>query len=292
MRVDDERESDNIEDRRRMPVKGAAAGGGIIALIIIVVALLNGKDPTALLQLLSQQQQQQQGLSDAAAPQQVDPSEEPLRKFVAVVLADTEDVWGDLFPKNFSRPYERPKLVLFTGRVESACGLASAAAGPFYCPGDHKVYLDLAFFNEMKERFHAPGDFAMAYVVAHEIGHHVQNQLGITDKVDAAHRQLSKAEYNRMSVRLELQADYLAGVWAHYAQRMKNILEPGDVEEALNAANAIGDDTLEKQAQGYAVPDSFTHGTSAQRIRWFRQGLETGDLSQMNQLFDLPYEKL
>ncbi|HTL28621.1 MAG TPA: neutral zinc metallopeptidase [Tepidisphaeraceae bacterium] len=289
MRIEGERESDNIEDRRGMPIKGiAAGGGGIVMLIIVLIALFTGKDPTPLLQ---QVQQQQQG-SPGAAQGQVDPAEEPLRKFVAVVLADTEDVWGELFPKMSGQPYPRPKLVLFTGRVDSACGMASAAAGPFYCPGDQKVYLDLAFFKELQDRFKAPGDFAMAYVVAHEVGHHVQNLLGLSDQVHEARSRLSDAEYNEQSVRLELQADYLAGVWAHHAQRTKQMLESGDIEEALRAANAIGDDTLQKQAQGYVVPDAFTHGTSAQRVKWFRAGFDSGDLAQMKQLFDLPYNRL
>jgi predicted metalloprotease len=289
VRIEGERESDNIEDRRGMPIKGiAAGGGGIVMLIIVLIALFTGKDPTPLLQ---QVQQQQQG-SPGAAQGQVDPAEEPLRKFVAVVLADTEDVWGELFPKMSGQPYPRPKLVLFTGRVDSACGMASAAAGPFYCPGDQKVYLDLAFFKELQDRFKAPGDFAMAYVVAHEVGHHVQNLLGLSDQVHEARSRLSDAEYNEQSVRLELQADYLAGVWAHHAQRTKQMLESGDIEEALRAANAIGDDTLQKQAQGYVVPDAFTHGTSAQRVKWFRAGFDSGDLAQMKQLFDLPYNRL
>jgi predicted metalloprotease len=290
MRWSDRRESDNIEDRRGMPVKGLAAGGGVVTLIIILLAALTGKDPTPLLQQLPQQQSG--AGAGAGQSRQVDPREEPLRKFVAVVLADTEDVWNALFPQHFQRRYELPKLVLFTGQVESACGMASAAVGPFYCPEDHKAYLDLGFFSEMKEKFNAPGDFAMAYVIAHEIGHHVQNQLGLSDKVHRARGQVSQAEYNALSVRLELQADFLAGGGAHHAQRPKYILVSGDVEEALNAANAIGDDTLQRQAQGHVVPDSFTHGTSEQRIRWFRRGLESGDVSQMKLLFELDYERL
>jgi predicted metalloprotease len=234
-----------------MPVRGVAAGGGgLLLLIIIIVSVLTGRDPTPLLQQAGQQAQQQ-----SQTQQPVDPAQEPLRQFVAVVLADTEDVWESLLPKSLSRPYEQPKLVLFTSQVESACGFASAATGPFYCPGDHKVYLDLGFFDEMKRKFGAPGDFAL-------------------------------------SVRLELQADYLAGCWAHHAQKAKDILESGDVEEALNAANAIGDDTLQKQAQGYVVPDSFTHGSSAQRVRWFKRGLESGDVKGMMVLFELPFERL
>jgi uncharacterized protein len=284
MRVSGRRESQNVEDRRGVPVKGMAAGGGILALVIVVVAVFMGKDPTPLLQQLPQ--------GGDSGPVQVDPAQEPLRQFVAVVLADTEDVWNEQLPRHFNRPYEQPKLVLFSGRVESACGLASAAVGPFYCPGDNKAYLDLAFFGEMKEKFGAPGDFAMAYVIAHEIGHHVQNLLGESDRLHHARGSVTEVEYNRLSVRLELQADYLAGVWAHHAQRSKQILESGDIEEALNAANAIGDNTLQKRSQGYVVPDSFTHGTSAQRVRWFRRGFETGDVAGMKALFELPYDDL
>jgi predicted metalloprotease len=291
MRWTGRRESENVEDRRGMPVKGVAlGGGGLITVVIVIIAMLMGKDPTPLLQQMPQQPGG--GGTGTEQAQPIDPAQEPLRKFTSVVLADTEDVWNDLFPKHFQRSYEQPKLVLFSQRVESACGMASAATGPFYCPGDHKAYLDLAFFGEMKEKFAAPGDFAMAYVIAHEIGHHVQNLLGQSDQVHAARGRVSDAEFNALSVRLELQADYLAGVWAHHAQRTKNILESGDVEEALNAANAIGDDTLQKRGQGYVVPDSFTHGTSAQRIRWFRRGLESGDITGMKQLFSLPYERL
>jgi predicted metalloprotease len=200
-------------------------------------------------------------------------------KFVKVVLAETEDVWNNVLPKA-GKDYPEPKLVLFRNYVESACGQASSATGPFYCPGDEKVYIDLSFYQELQDRFQAPGDFAMAYVIAHEVGHHVQNILGITEKVDRMRQQLSKEEFNKYSVRLELQADFLAGVWAHYEQRMKNILEKGDIEEALNAANAIGDDRLQKESQGYVVPESFTHGTSAQRTYWFKKGYETGDINQ------------
>ena len=271
-----------------MPVKGmAAGGGGILLLVVVVISLLTGRDPTPLLQ-----QQQQQSAGGSSAAQQVDPAQEPLRQFVAVVLADTEDVWGSLLPRAVNRPYEQPKLVLFSAQVESACGFASAARGPFYCPGDRKVYLDLAFFDEMKRKFGAPGDFAMAYVVAHEVGHHIQNLLGLSDQVHAARGRVSQEEYNALSVRLELQADYLAGCWAHHAQRSKNILEKGDLEEALNAANAIGDDTLQRRAQGYVVPDSFTHGSSAQRVRWFKRGFESGDVKGMTELFELDYGRL
>jgi predicted metalloprotease len=201
-----------------------------------------------------------------------------LASFVGVVLADTEDVWNRLFQQQGSQ-YQEPKLVLFSGQVRSACGFASAASGPFYCPADRNVYIDLVFYKELKQRFGAPGDFAQAYVIAHEVGHHVQNLLGISEKVQAMRGRVSEAQYNQYSVRLELQADYFAGVWAHHAQRM-NILEQGDLEEAMRAANAIGDDTLQKQAQGHVVPDSFTHGTSEQRMRWFMKGFKSGKLEQ------------
>lgn len=285
MRWEGRRESGNVEDRRGMPVKGMAAGGGGLALIILLIALFTGQDPSPLLNQMANQ-------SGPSAAPQVDPAQEPLKRFVSVVLADTEDVWGALFSNDVSQKYREPRLVLFSGKVESACGFASAASGPFYCPADQKVYIDLTFYDELVKRFGAPGDFAMAYVIAHEVGHHVQNLLGISDQLHRARGRVSDAEYNQMSVRLELQADYLAGVWAHHAQRTKNILEKGDVEEAIRAANAIGDDTLQKQAQGYVVPDSFTHGSSQQRVRWFRKGIETGDMQQMNQLFELPYDRL
>jgi predicted metalloprotease len=209
----------------------------------------------------------------------VNPAEEEAADLVKVVLGTTEDVWNEQFNK-MGRSYEEPKLQLFTDQVRSACGVAGAAVGPFYCPGDSKVYLDLSFFNELKRRFHAPGEFAEAYVVAHEIGHHVQNLLGTNRKVEAARRRMSDAESKALSVRMELQADFLAGVWAHHAQKKLNILEKGDVEAALRAASAIGDDRIQMQAQGYVRPDAFTHGTSEQRVRWFRKGLETGDVSQ------------
>jgi predicted metalloprotease len=207
-----------------------------------------------------------------------------------VVLGDTEEIWGQLFAKE-GATYRQPKVVLFTGQVESACGLASAASGPFYCPGDENVYLDLSFFDELSQRFGAKGDFAAAYVIAHEIGHHVQKQLGITDKIDAMRGRVSEEEYNQMSVRLELQADFLAGVFAHFEQESMNAIEPGDIEEALNAASSIGDDRLQKMSQGYVVPDAFTHGTSAQRTEWFKRGFETGDMNQ-GDTFNVDYGDL
>jgi uncharacterized protein len=264
------RESGNVEDRRSSGGR-MAVGGGVGALLIAVVAYFLTGDPGALKNALPDGQPQQQGPPSAA--------EEEAKRFVAVVLADTEDVWHELF-KQMGKSYQEPKLVLFRGQVESACGFASSAVGPFYCPADQRVYLDLQFFADLKNRFRAPGDFAQAYVIAHEIGHHVQKLLGATDRVHSQRSRISKVAFNRLSVRLELQADFYAGVWAHHAQRRFKILEPGDIEEALGAANAIGDDRLQREAQGRVVPDSFTHGTSAQRIRWFRRGFETGDLSQ------------
>ncbi|MGC1275061.1 MAG: neutral zinc metallopeptidase [Planctomycetaceae bacterium] len=253
------------------------AGGGIVGLIAIVLFLCLGGDPMALLQMQQQQQRQRNAPPGQAGP--VDPAEEELAQFVSVVLADTEEVWHDLFRES-GREYRVPQLVLFRDRVESACGFASAATGPFYCPGDAKVYIDLTFFDDMDRQLGAPGDFAQAYVVAHEVGHHVQNLLGISGKVHAAQQQAGSEQANELSVRLELQADYLAGVWAHHAQKNWQILEEGDVEEALNAATAIGDDRLQKRSQGYVVPESFTHGTSEQRARWFVRGLKSGDITE------------
>jgi predicted metalloprotease len=278
MRWKDERRSDNVEDRRNIRPAGVAVGGGIGTLILVVVAVLLGADPRKVLNLVQNQPRQ------GGAPQKVDrplnPAEEERKDFVSVVLAQTEDVWDELF-QQMNLQYKKPTLTLFTDGVKAeGCGFASSAMGPFYCPGDEHVYLDLGFFREMEERFNAPGDFAQAYVVAHEVGHHVQKLLGINSKVHALQARASKEEANRLSVMLELQADFLAGVWAHHAQRRRQILEPGDVESALGAAAAIGDDALQKKAQGYVVPDSFTHGTSEQRVRWFRRGLKTGDINQ------------
>ena len=269
-----QRQSENIEDRRGMSRGGMAIGGGLGGIVVLVIALLLGADPR---QLLEQSPGDNAG-SGTQSSRPTNPKEEELKQFVSVVLASTEDVWTDIFRQS-GRQYRKPTLVLFTEEVRSACGLAGAAVGPFYCPGDEKVYLDLSFFEELQTRFRAPGDFAEAYVIAHEVGHHVQRLLGIMDKVDAARGRVSEEEANQLSVRLELQADFLAGVWARYAQQ-KGILEPGDIEEALGAASAVGDDRLQREAQGYVVPDSFTHGTSEQRIRWFRKGLETGDIRQ------------
>ena len=258
-----------------MTPAGIAIGGGIGTLLLALAAIFLGADPRQVLNMLQQQPQ--------AAPNQgnvpKNPAEEERVDFLRVVLADTEDVWTDQFRK-MNREYTKPKLDIFERETPSACGFAGAAMGPFYCPADSKVYLDLSFFNELENRFKAPGDFAQAYVVAHEIGHHVQNLLGISDKVRAEQSRLSKEEADELSVRLELQADFLAGVWAHHAQQNRQILESGDIDSGLKAASAIGDDRLQLEAQGYVVPDSFTHGTSKQRVRWFRKGLVTGEVSQ------------
>jgi predicted metalloprotease len=275
MRWRGERESSNVEDRRGMSGGGRiAVGGGIGTLIIIIIAVLLGADPQQLLRQMP---------TDAPAPtsqgsRSTNPEEEELKQFTSVVLGKTEDVWQEIFRQN-GRTYQEPTLVLFTGRVQSACGLGSAASGPFYCPGDQKVYIDLAFYEELRRRFSSPGDFAQAYVIAHEVGHHVQKLLGISDRVDAMQRRMSEVDANKLSVRLELQADFFAGVWARHVQQ-QGLLEQGDIEEALQAATAIGDDTIQRQSSGYVVPDSFTHGTSEQRLRWFRKGFDTGDIRQ------------
>ena len=264
----------------------ALGGGGIGILVLALIVYLMGGDPRKLLQQAQQQAPAQQQQVDPEAPP--DPEQEALKKFVGIVLADTEDVWTKQFAA-MGEQYEKPKLVLFSGQVASACGHASAAVGPFYCPGDHKVYLDLQFYEDMETKFEARGDFAQAYVVAHEVGHHVQNLLGITEKVDAMRGTPQEKQY---SVRLELQADYLAGVWAHHANKMRDMIETGDIEEAINCARMIGDDALQNKGQGYVVPENFTHGTSKQRAVWFNKGFKTGKLSGANELFELDYEDL
>lgn len=274
MRWQGRRESGNVEDRRGSSRGGLIAGGGIGTIVIAVIIYFLGGDPS---QVMDMQQQQAPGQGQLSPQQEA--AEKEAASFVKVVLADTEDVWNNLFSQ-MNQQYQEPTLVMFTGVVESACGNASSASGPFYCPADRKVYIDLSFYDELKDKLNAPGDFAMAYVIAHEVGHHVQNLLGISEKVQRARSQLSEVEYNKLSVKLELQADFFAGVWANHAQKMQNILEPGDIEEALNAANAIGDDRLQKQSRGVVVPDAFTHGTSAQRMYWFKKGFETGDVRQ------------
>jgi len=271
MRWQGERQSGNVEDRRGMRPGGMMLGGGA-SLLVLVVALLFGVDPRALLNQVSLNTEQNQ-----VAPAAPTAADDEAKQFVGVVLAETEDVWRAQF-ETLGRTYQDPTLVLFTDQVESTCGLASVAVGPFYCPADSKLYIDLTFFELMEKRFQAPGDFAQAYVIAHEVGHHVQNLLGISAKLQAAREQMSEAEYNQLSVRAELQADFFAGVWAHHTQKMKQVIEDGDIEEALNAAAAIGDDRLQMESQGHVMPDAFTHGTSEQRARWFRLGYETGDM--------------
>jgi len=272
MRWESGRRSDNIEDRRGMGLGGKGlVGGGIGTVVIALIALFMGVDPGMVLNQMAEAPTAQQGPRVPA-----DPREEKLKEFVSVVLADTEDTWGELFRRSGGN-YEQPKLVLFSGAVRSACGHAQAAMGPFYCPGDHKLYLDMSFFDDLARRHNAPGDFAQAYVIAHEVGHHVQTLLGIAEKVHAARQQAGEVEANRMQVRMELQADCFAGIWAHHADKARGILEQGDVEEALAAASGVGDDRLQQQSRGHVVPDSFTHGSSEQRMRWFGIGANTGD---------------
>jgi len=273
MRWTSGRQSDNVEDQRgsRVPL---VAGGGIGSIVLVLLALYFGIDPSVVLQGQPPAQQTTQ-----QAPAASSRGGDEIRDFVSVVLADTEDTWREIF-RRMNREYIDPKLVLFSGSVQSACGMAGAAVGPFYCPGDHKLYLDTSFFRDLRDRFGAPGDFAQAYVIAHEVGHHVQTLLGISDKVQNARRGADRTQANALSVRLELQADCFAGVWAKNADKTRHILEEGDVDEALGAATAIGDDRLQKQSQGRVVPESFTHGSSAQRVRWFQRGFESGEVRQ------------
>src|SRR6185369_985289 len=271
------RRSDNIEDQRGMPVgRGAVVGGGIGTIVLVLLALYFGVDPSVVLQGAAPGNSRP---VSSVQQQRAPAGDEPLKDFVAVILADTEDTWGELFQR-MGRQYERPHLVLFSGAVQSACGFAEAAVGPFYCPGDRKLYIDLSFYRDLRDKLGAPGDFAQAYVIAHEVGHHVQNLLGIAERVQAAQGKRGRTEANALQVRMELQADCLAGVWANNAQRARNLLESGDIEEGLNAASAIGDDRLQRQAQGRVVPESFTHGSSAQRVRWFKRGIDSGDPGQ------------
>jgi predicted metalloprotease len=274
MRWESGRRSDNVEDQRGRRASRGLVGGGLGAIVLVVVAMLFGVDPRLLLQGVPDG-----GGGAAVEPYQPTPEEARLADFVRVVLGDTEDTWTELF-RAAGGTYELPVLVLFSGSVRSACGYADAAVGPFYCPGDHRVYIDLSFYQEMQARFGAPGDFAQAYVIAHEVGHHVQTLIGVAEQVHAARGRATQEEANALSVRQELQADCFAGVWAFHAQRARNILEQGDLEEALNAAAAIGDDRLQRQSQGYVVPESFTHGTSEQRMRWFREGFRTGETAR------------
>jgi hypothetical protein len=284
MRWRGRRKSTNVDDRRgRGAGPGIALGG--VGIVIAIVVLLLGGDPTAILQGGGG------GGSQTQEPFVPTPAEQELADFSLTVLADTEDVWNEQF-RRMGRRYEEPKMVFFSGRVRSACGFASAAVGPFYCPGDKQIYIDLGFFQTLRDRLGAPGDFAQAYVIAHEVGHHVQHLLGLSKPVERARGRVSKTQLNALTVRMELQADFLAGVWAHHAQRTKQILEEGDIEEAMNAARQIGDDALQKKSQGYVVPDSFTHGTSAQRAAWFRRGLRLGDLEAGDTFNDALFQEV
>ena len=267
--------SGNVSDRRGMGGK-LALGGGVGGIVVLLLSLLFGNNPLETINV---------GTSGNNA---TSAAEDEQAKFVSVVLKDTEDVWNKLFSEEFNGNYQEPTLVLFSGSDQSGCGFASAATGPFYCPLDNSVFIDLSFYDQLTNRFGASGDFAMAYVVAHEVGHHVQNLLGTSGKVHKARQRMSEEESNKLSVALELQADFYAGVWAHHADKMNNILEPGDIDEALRAASAIGDDRLQMQSQGYVVPDAFTHGTSAQRMSWFKKGYETGDVKKGTTFEELP----
>ena len=283
MRIGGERQSENVEDRRGWSGGGFPVGGRGLSIGGVVIALIAsaifGVDPRVFLGMGGDAPVGQTPVVTGSAPPP--PQTDEMAVFVSRVLATTEDTWEQIFSESGKR-YQAPKLVLFTGSFPTACGMGQAAAGPFYCPGDAKVYIDLRFYQLMRDRFHAAGDFAQAYVIAHEVGHHVQHLLGITARMDAQRGRVSQAAYNQLSVRLELQADCFAGVWANRTNRTKHFLEPGDVDEAVTAATAIGDDTLQKQTQGHVVPDSFTHGTSAQRVRWLRTGIETGDVNACN----------
>jgi len=278
MRWEFGRRSTNVEDRRGTRLSAPVVGGGVGAIVLSLIVALLGGDPSVIWE---------QGEAPSDRPYTESPqagrsaADNRMADFVSVVLADTEDTWHSLFRQR-GETYVEPTLVLYTDAVESACGFARSAVGPFYCPRDQKLYIDLSFYQDLKSRYQAPGDFAQAYVIAHEVGHHVQNLMGISDRVHALQRQVDRVEANQLSVRQELQADCFAGIWAHNADRSRQILEVGDIEEALNAASSIGDDRLQRQARGYVSPESFTHGSSAQRVRWFKRGIQTGDPAQCN----------
>ena len=281
MRWEGRRQSENVEDRRSVGQQ-VVVGGGLLTLLFMIVLMFLGVDPMKALQVAP----------EAAGPagrqdQAGKPIDDEIGRFIKTIAADNEDVWSKLFPKLFNRRFSPPKLVMFTGRVRSNCGLADAGAGPFYCPLDRTVYIDPAFYNELSRRFDAPGDFAQAYVIAHEVGHHVQNLLGISNHVQSMRPRMSEAEYNKLSVRMELQADFLAGVWAHYMAKYAQNINEADIREAVKAAEQIGDDKMQKRMQGYVEPHKFTHGTSEQRVRWFLYGLKTGDPTRMDEAFDL-----
>jgi predicted metalloprotease len=275
MKLDDSRRSDNVEDQRGSGFGGRGAGIGIGTIVIVVIGYFMGVSPSTLLSLLNGDQQA--ATAPAPAVQGTDSAPDPQVDFVRAILGETEDVWGSYFER-MGKTYSPPKLVLFSGATASACGNASSASGPFYCPGDQKVYIDLSFYRQLATQFGAPGQFAQAYVIAHEVGHHVQNLLGITDKAEQLESRGGRTGANGASVRVELQADCFAGVWAEQANKARKILEPGDLEQGLQAASSVGDDTLQKREQGTVVPDSFTHGSSAQRVKWFRRGFEAGTL--------------
>lgn len=278
MRWEFGRRSTNVEDRRGTRLSAPVVGGGVGAIVLSLIVALLGGDPSVIWE---------QGEAPSDRPYTESPqagrsaADNRMADFVSVVLADTEDTWHSLFRQR-GETYVEPTLVLYSDAVESACGFARSAVGPFYCPRDQKLYIDLSFYQDLKSRYQAPGDFAQAYVIAHEVGHHVQNLMGISDRVHALQRQVDRVEANQLSVRQELQADCFAGIWAHNADRSRQILEVGDIEEALNAASSIGDDRLQRQARGYVSPESFTHGSSAQRVRWFKRGIQTGDPAQCN----------
>ncbi len=288
MRWEGREQSSNVEDRRgmAMAVGGLVGGGGLGTIVLMLIMMFLGANPQ---QLMEQVGQQQELNATRAKSTPENDADAPLVEFVSVVMKDTEDVWGKLFKEQLGARYQEPKLVIFRGEVRSACGQATAAVGPFYCPGDSNVYLDFDFFRELKNRFKAPGDFAMAYVIAHEIGHHVQNQLGLSAKIQGMQNRAGEVESNQLSVRLELQADYLAGVWAKHAQETKRILDTGDIKDAMNAANQIGDDKL---TQGRVRKEKFTHGTSQQRVKWYSAGMASGDLNGMMKLFEVDFDAL
>ncbi len=289
MRWEGRDQSTNVEDRRgvAMAAGGLVAGGGVGSIVLLLIMVLLGANPQQLMEQVGQQQEQAAGSRAKLTPE--NDVDAPLVEFVSVVMKDTEDVWGTLFRVQLGARYQEPKLVLFKGQVRSACGEATAAVGPFYCPGDSNVYLDFDFFSELKQRFKAPGDFAMAYVIAHEVGHHVQNQLGLSSKIQAMQNRAGEVERNQLSVRLELQADYLAGVWAKHAQETKHILDSGDIGDAINAASQIGDDKI---TQGGVRKEKFTHGTSLQRVKWYSAGVASGDLHGMMKLFEVDFDAL
>jgi len=291
MRWQGREQSSNLEDRRRIKPQGLAIGGGGL-LLLMLLGYMFGIDPAQLNQLVGDIAKNQPGAQGQADDRPLSPEEERTRQFAGAILGFTEDVWGEQFSKVGKR-YEKPRMVLFSESVQTGCGVAPAAVGPFYCPADKTVYLDPTFFDELEESLGgSKAEFSQAYVIAHEVGHHVQNLLGYTRLVDEKRRSLSKEEFNEWSVRLELQADYLAGVWAYYGQQKFQFIEPGDTEAALQSARAIGDDRLQRRSTGFVSPENYTHGTSAQRVKWFRRGLETGNLRGMEDLFELPYERL